>query len=441
MKGVLFVYTLATLGMCCGFFSPFIAVCIYVLFGVMAPNALWYYSLPDTYLNTGFGFSEVVAYPMIVGWFMNHCGNMNIGKAYMPLFMLSGYTIWVFIAMIVTGWSAFGMSQILMNTRLLLAVFIVISLCNSTQMLRIIVWVLVFASGFVAYELNMSYFQGFNRLQMIGYAGMDNNFFAVAMVVGTVLAFFTGISEKNIVLKGTAFFAAVLQAHVVMFSMSRGGMLGLCIAGFFTFLSLPKTGSNMAIFLLALVVGSYLFGPSARERFFSSFKNTEDLDGSAQSRLKSWKNCLITMKEKPAFGVGVQQWKNYSAVRFGVTLEAHSTWFQAAVESGLPALFFLLGFFGLTMLRMIPYIWGNQKVPDPRLKSYIQMTFTAVFAYCTSAQFVSLYAMESVFYTTAVGLVCLKLIHLQKEADEQAETERMFEMRREMEYAYSGTPN
>ena len=188
MKGVLFVYTLATLGMCCGFFSPFIGVCVYVLFGVMAPNALWYYSLPPTYLNTGFGFSEVVAYPMILGWFMNRCGNLNIGKAYMPLFLLCGYTLWVFISMMFTSWSQEGMAQILMNIRLLLAVFIIISLCDTVQKLRIIIWCLVFGSGFVAYELNMSYLSGFNRLQMVGYSGMDNNFFAVSMVVGCVVA-------------------------------------------------------------------------------------------------------------------------------------------------------------------------------------------------------------------------------------------------------------
>ena len=435
MKGVLFVYMLSTLGMCCGFFSPFIGVCVYVLFGVMAPNALWYYSLPPTYLNTGFGFSEVVAYPMILGWFMNRCGNLNIGKAYMPLFLLCGYNLWVFISMMFTSWSPAGFAQVLMNVRLLLAIFIVVSLCDTVQKLRIILWCLLFGSGFVAYELNMSYLGGFNRLQMVGYSGMDNNFFAVSMVVGAVVAFFIGLSERNIVLKGLAFLAAVLQAHVVMFSMSRGGMLGLGIAGFFAFLTLPKTGSNMAMYAIFVAVGISLFGPSAQERFFSSFKNMEDLDGSAQSRLFSWKNCMVSIKEKPFLGVGIQKWATYSSERFGVTLEAHSTWLQAAVESGIPALFFLLGFFMLTVLRLIPFVWGSRKVPDPRIATYMQMTITGTMAYCISAQFVSLYAMENVFYMATVGLVCLKLVHLKEVADAEEETARMFEMRKEMEYS------
>ena len=65
----------------------------------------------------------------------------------------------------------------------------------------------------------------------------------------------------------------------------------------------------------------------------------------------------------------------------------------------------------------------------------MQMTITGTMAYCISAQFVSLYAMENVFYMAMVGLVCLKLVHLKEVADAEEETAQMFEMRREMEYS------
>ena len=65
----------------------------------------------------------------------------------------------------------------------------------------------------------------------------------------------------------------------------------------------------------------------------------------------------------------------------------------------------------------------------------MQMTITGIIAYCISAQFVSLYAMENVFYMAAVGLVCLKLVHLKQVEDAEEETAQMFEMRKEMEYS------
>ena len=435
MKGYLFVYTLTILGMFCSLFAPFLGICVYILFAVMSPNALWYYSLDETFLNSGLGFSEVVAYPTIIGWFLGHCGNLNIGKALLPLTCLIGYTLWVVFSSIATGWTPMGQVQILMNIRLLLAIIIVLSLCDTVRRLRLLVWLLVFGSGFIAYELNVSYLQGFNRLQMTGYAGMDNNFFAVSMVVGFVLALFTGLSEKNIMLKGLAFFAALLQAHVIMFSMSRGGMLGLLIAVILTFMVIPKTSMNVSIFGIIFLGLFLLFGESAQERFFSAFENMEDLDGSAQSRLYSWANCAIVMKERPVFGVGVSNWVHYTTSRFGLPIEAHSTWFQAAVDSGVPALLSLLGYFGFSALRMLPIMFGRLKLPDPRLQIYAQMVFVAVISYGISAQFVSLYAMESVFYTIAIGLIILKLVWLQKLADDQRETEEMLTQQREMGYS------
>lgn len=435
MKGYLFVYSLTIMGMLCSLFAPFLGICIYILFGVMSPNALWYYSLDETFLNSGLGFSEVVAYPTIIGWFLGHCGNLNIGKASLPLACLIGYTLWGVFSSIATGWTILGQVQILMNIRLLLAIIIVISLCNTVHRLRLLIWLMVFGTGFIAYELNMSYLQGFNRLQMTGYAGMDNNFFAVSMVVGFVLALFTGLSEKNIFLKGLAFFAAILQAHVIMFSMSRGGMLGLFIAVFLTFLVIPKNSMNLSIFGIIFLGLVLLFGESAQERFFSSFKNMDDLDGSAQSRLHSWANCAIVMKERPVFGVGISNWVNYTKSRFGLPIEAHSTWFQTAVDSGIPALLLLLGYFAFSALRMLPIMFGRLKLPDPRLQIYAQMVFVAVVSYGISAQFVSLYAMESVFYTIAIGMIILKLIWLQKLEDDKRETEEM--LTQQMERGYS----
>ncbi len=435
MKGYLFVYTLTILGMLCSLFAPFWGICIYILFGIMSPNALWYYSLDESFLNSGLGFSEVVAYPTIIGWFLAHFGNLNIGKAFLPLACLIGYTLWGVFSSIATGWTMLGQVQILMNIRLLLAIIIVLSLCDTVRRLRILIWLMVFGTGFIAYELNVSYLQGFNRLQMTGYAGMDNNFFAVSMVVGFVLALFTGLSEKNILLKGLAFFAALLQAHVIMFSMSRGGMLGLFIAIALTFLVIPKNSINLSILGIIFLGLFLLFGQSAQDRFFSAFKNMEDLDGSAQSRLHSWTNCAIVMKERPVFGVGISNWVNYTKSRFGLPIEAHSTWFQAAVDSGVPALLLLLGYFAFSAIRMIPVMFGRLKLPDPRLQIYAQMVFVAVVSYGISAQFVSLYAMESVFYTITIGMVILKLIWLQKLQDDKMGTEAMLIQQREQGYS------
>lgn len=412
MKGYIFVHLLTFMGMSLSLFYPFVGIVIYILFAVMYPQALWYYSIPPTLFGSRFGYSEVIAYPTIVGWMIHHCGNWDFGKALLPIGLLTFYVIWVMISLAATHWSYEGEVVVLMNLRLFLAMLMVITLCNSPKMLKWVMWALIFGSGFVAYELNISYWQGFDRLQMLGYAGMDNNFFAVTMVVGTTLAFFEGMNQKNPLLKAIAFFMAILQIHVILFSMSRGGMLGLCVVFFVTFLLLPKTGENLLIFFIILLMGIQLAGPSVRERFFTTFADESERDASAQGRLDAWGRCLMVMKDKPLMGVGVKNWLTYSRSQFGIHLEAHSTWMQTGVDSGVPALVFQLGFFMVILARLFPYARGKIEVADPQLRIYAQMVFVALVGYCVTAQFVSLYTMEITYYTASVGLIIIKLEHM-----------------------------
>ena len=334
MKGVIFTYTLTVLGAVISPFYPFFGLIVYIMFGVMYPPALWFYSLPPTFLRSSFGYSEIVAYPMIIGWLINGCGNLKLGPAKHSIICLACFSVWAFLSVCVNPMSPMSQNQLLMLARLFLTVLIMLTLCNSLKTLRYIVWSLIFAQGFVAYELNMSWIQGFNRME-VGYAGMDNNFFAVAMLVGSVLAFFEGLAQKKILLKLIAFAAAALQAHVIMFSMSRGAMLGLCIVGVVSFMVLPKTGKSLCFLLLATVIALYMAGPSVRARFATTFVNAEERDSSSKGRIEAWKRCAQTMAEKPLFGVGIKNWLSYTTSHYRVHLEAHSTWMQTGAETGI----------------------------------------------------------------------------------------------------------
>ncbi|MDO4568964.1 MAG: O-antigen ligase family protein [Planctomycetia bacterium] len=362
---------------------------------------------------------------MIIGWILRHCGTPRVGQAFTYVSALIFFIIWATLASLISFWTPSAQTSLLMQVRLLVAILIMLTLSNTVQQLRILLWCLVLASGFIAYELNMSYLAGFNRLQYVGFAGMDNNFFAVGMVVGTVLSFFTGLSEKNILLKGLAFLFALFQAHAIMFSMSRGGMLGLCVAACATFYVLPKTQANISIFLLAICVGGYLAGPSVRERFSSAFTEVDSLDSSAQSRLNAWDACIDTIRQKPVFGIGITNWTNYYKQSSGIYLEAHSTWLQTCVECGIPALLAQLIFFLGLLRKMHQVLCKKLQHPDPRINIYAQMVFVAIAGYGVSAQFVSLYGLEIIYYTGALGMIILKLIHLHQIEEEEKERLRM----------------
>ena len=69
------------------------------------------------------------------------------------------------------------------------------TLIRSLDQLQKLAWVIVVCQGYVAYEMNLAYYDGYNVLAEQGFAGMDNNCMAIAMVTGTGLAFFLGLGE------------------------------------------------------------------------------------------------------------------------------------------------------------------------------------------------------------------------------------------------------
>ena len=70
----------------------------------------------------------------------------------------------------------------------------------------------------MALELNLSYLQGFNRMREIGFAGMDNNSSAIAMVASTGLTFFLGLHAERWWLRAVA-----LLCSATALNSARGG--------------------------------------------------------------------------------------------------------------------------------------------------------------------------------------------------------------------------
>ena len=85
--------------------------------------------------------------------------------------------------------------------------------------------------------------------------------------------------------------------------------------------------------------------------------------------------------------------------------EGHSLWLQIAAELGLPALAFLILFYGQCLLRL----WSLRKASaQPVFFSYAHMVIASLIGFAVSAQFISLWALEIPYYTVLVGAGALK---------------------------------
>jgi putative inorganic carbon (hco3(-)) transporter len=384
-------------------FKPWYGLLIYVCFAIIKPQFLWYWSVPPG------NYARIVALALLAGWTLNGFGKLNFGAAKPIVLCLVGFLAWMTLSALQTINSAVAFTAVEEMVKIVLPFVVGVTLIDSVAQLKQLAWTIMLSQGFVAYEMNLAYYSGFNRIQEVGFAQMDNNCVAIAMVAGAGLAFMMGLGERVWWRKLLCFLAAALMAHCVMFAFSRGGMLGLIITGMVSFFIIPKKPKHYLMFGLAAALALRLAGPEVLERFGKTFADKEKRDESAQSRVVMWGMCLQLMAESPLLGVGPDQFPVVME-RFGIYRgkEAHTLWLQTGAELGVPGLGFLVAYYGLCSWRL----WRGRRqiaLMDPRLADAARMVIASTAGFAVSAQFVSLEGLELPYYVTMIGAGALKL--------------------------------
>jgi putative inorganic carbon (HCO3(-)) transporter len=404
VKSLIFTYGLCYGGAAVSLFKPWYGLLVYICFAIIRPELIWQWSFEG-----GGNFSRIIAVALLVGWAVNGFGNWRFRRAGLTVFALVGFWCWAALSAMLAASNTEVAFQFLVATIKIVLPFVVgMTLIDSQQKLKQLAWVILLSQGFVAWELNLSYFNGFNYLHGYGspqaFGGMDNNCVGIAMVTGAGLAFFMGMYYEGW-RRWLCFACAGLMSHCIMFGFSRGGMVALILVGVVAFILIDKSPKHFAFFAVAVVVGLLLAGPEVRERFAMSFADEAERDFSAQSRVEMWGQCLQLVQENPIFGVGPDHWVFQAMRRFGwgKPKEAHSLWLQTAAEIGIPGVGFLLLFYLGTGLRLLPI--ARRKVPQATEwdVSVARMVIASLVGFMVSAQFVTLEGLELPYYITMLG--------------------------------------
>jgi O-antigen ligase len=405
MNGLIFTYCLAWGGAAASLLNPFVGLLIYIAFAILKPDALWPWSVPPG------NYSRIVGIGMLVGWLLNGCGSWNLGKARGMVIAIAAFMTWaVFSAMQArdpgTAWDFVdGMLKIT------IPIVAGLTLIESVAQLKLLAWVMVLSQAFLAYEANLSYWAGNNVVRVSGFAGLpDNNGVALTMHTCSILAFFLGLHSPGIWRKALAFGAALLMAHVVLFSNSREGMLGLLATGVVAFILVPKRPWHFLVFALAVLLALRLAGPEVRERFSSIFADPEERDRSASTRIKLSEDCLDAMLRKPILGYGPANFP-VIAPEYGWPegKQGHTLWLQIGAELGVPGLVFLVAYYGLCALRLWPIARARDSTHDPWLADGAQMVIASLAGFFVCTQFNNLYGVEVPYYVALLGAGVLKL--------------------------------
>lgn len=410
MFGSIFTYVMTYGGALAALRNPYTGFLIYVAFSILKPESLWSWSVPQGH------YSRIVAVALLLGWLFHGMGSWNLGRSRGIVLAFIGYWVWSMLSALAAPdqQAAWGFVE---NTGKVLLPFLVgITTIKSVRELKQLAWVIVLAHGFLAYEFNLSYSEGWNRVVEIGHGGMDSNCVSVAMVSASGLALFLGLSAQRWWTKMVALGSMLLMVHVVLFSFSRGGMLGLVATVLVGFCLIPKKPIHYLVFVLCVALGLGLAGTEVREEFVSTFAGEEARDSSAQSRLVLWTNAADAMVRNPILGLGPDHFplvaKDYG---WPTGKEAHNTWVQIGAELGFPGLLFLVTFYSVCVVRLRSLLRNREAFIEPWLGEASAMVIVSVVGFGLAAVFVTVEGIETPYYITLIGAGVLKLSSVPKD--------------------------
>ncbi|HBJ36573.1 MAG TPA: hypothetical protein DDZ51_17825 [Planctomycetaceae bacterium] len=396
---------------------PYYGFLIYVCFSIIRPESLWHWSVPAG------NYSRIIAISFLIGWAINGFGNWRLGGARRPAMMLAMYWFWALLSTLFCQEPQVGLAFLENMAKIVLPAIAGLTLINSRRDVYALAWTIAGSIGYVAYDLNNSYFSGFNRLEFAGFGGMDNNSWTIGLVTGVGFCFFLGLAETVWWRRYLAWGFAAFLTHAVLFSFSRGGMLGLIVVGMATAWLIPKSPKNIALMTLGLVVGLAMAGPEVVKRFSTttntSLTGSSDIEASAESRIELWGICLRMTAESPLFGKGPDHFpllvhlynvQGTAGMQYNQGKEAHTLWFQIAAELGIPGVMFLFLYYALTVTGLYRYTRLDRTDSQGLTPgATARMVTAALVGFIVSAQFVTLEGLEIPYYVAIVGLGSLKL--------------------------------
>lgn len=248
----------------------------------------------------------------------------------------------------------------------------------------------------------------------------DNNALAVAELMVLPFMWFLAKSEPRKWVRRALYISAPLTVISIVFSYSRGALLGLI--AMITTLIVTGRRWGLAIAFVCLAGVSLAFIPSAwyeRMQTIGSYKQDE----SAQSRFQSWSFAWQVAMDRPITGGGFKIFSREGFVRYTseefAAFEAHSIYFEMLGEQGFVGLGLFLGLFASTFMTLS---WVERKIKGrPHLawaKDYAIMLRLSVVSYAVSGAFLGL-AYFDIYYDVIAAVILLKIV-VQRELGQEA---------------------
>lgn len=293
-----------------------------------------------------------------------------------------------------------------------LMLLVTLVLVRGRRHIEQLIWVIVVSIGF--YGTKGGFFTLINggQFRVWGPTGTfieGNNELALALVALIPMMYFLVVVSKNKWVRRGLWGSMTLCVFSILGSHSRGALLAmLAMAAFFI------VKSNRP-FLVAICVSAVFAAsiPTMPDEWFKRMDTIETYqdDGSAQSRLRTWRTIWNMAMDRPIVGAGFHVgssvlYQRYSPIGVVKIFDAHSIYFQALGEHGFVGLglYLALGFVTWRKAKRLARdcLEGPEKDWVPVLMRMIQVS---MIGFATGGAFLGLLHYDFPYYLA--GLVVM----------------------------------
>jgi probable O-glycosylation ligase (exosortase A-associated) len=403
MKGLVLTYIITIAGTIAAFRYPLIGLQVYVGLAILRPQ--WIFGFAGDLSNLSF----MVGVAVLIGWALQGFGSWSFGRGRLIVMALLLFFVWFLISATQALQPDRSFKVVEVQLKYMLPFLVGVTLMKDEKDWRPMLWTIVLTQAYVGLEMHIDYLvKGFNTASE-GFGGMDNNCFGatLATVLGPAIALM--MSSRGWTARALAGISAALILHTALLTFSRGTMVGLLAVGLVAFVLMPKRPKHLGALVVTVAIALYFTGPQLWDRYASTFAAAEERDGSAESRLELWQDCIHVIKEHPVFGVGPSNWV-VIADQYGWPpgKSAHSVWMETSAEMGILGGGLLFFFFASAALRLWPVARMRQTEENADRVVLAQGVVLSVVGFVVAAQFVSVPGLEAPYYIVMLGAAMLK---------------------------------
>ncbi len=246
----------------------------------------------------------------------------------------------LFLSVVNSGLHApcFGASNIQIDNyfKMLLQYYLICAFMRDEKHMRELYWAISLSVLVVSFR----FFYGKFLIGERNFEGAtgDRNEMAMAGVMAVPFLFMLGLTTKRLFGRVFAWSLLPFLAVMVLFSLSRGGMLGLGAVGGYMLYRLHHKRWLIVVGVFVAVVGM-LNMPSEVVARFMTIGSASRQDASAIGRLNAWSAAKNMARDRPLWGIGtgnfLVRFRRYAPVPNDIHV-AHSSFYQLLGEQGLP---------------------------------------------------------------------------------------------------------